>query len=92
MKTFALLVVLAVAVAPMYALQCYSGTDKDIKAKDCPFMTMGCYTIRCPGNPPTIEKGCDAIACPSAIAKAKWCGGTSSCCDSDLCNGQHTLG
>lgn len=27
MKTFALLVVLAVAVAPMYALQCYSGTD-----------------------------------------------------------------
>ncbi|KAH7702895.1 hypothetical protein AAVH_29947 [Aphelenchoides avenae] len=61
--------------------------DKDIYAKDCPILTGTCYTIKYYSG--TKEKGCDAVGCPSAIAKAKWYGGKYTCCDSDLCNGPH---
>ncbi|KAH7719618.1 hypothetical protein AAVH_12973 [Aphelenchoides avenae] len=83
MRFYTVLALFAV-VACTVALRCYSGTNGTDVAKDCPMGTGACYRIDKTNTP---EKGCDAIGCPSAIAKTKVSGGTYACCETDLCNG-----
>ncbi|KAH7713350.1 hypothetical protein AAVH_19305 [Aphelenchoides avenae] len=65
-------------------MTCYSGTNDSVVEKECPFGTGSCYSIRYDSG--ELEKGCDAIGCPSAIAKTKVHGGRYDCCNEDSCN------